>query len=441
MKDKIVDIEGKKFLMNFSDNSFLEIVDYNEPKINTLTPFSYIDTEETKSYFSDINYVKEKKKWGCINERNEVVIPCVYDNIDVCNNTFTGIKGLKRFDFDAEGVPIYKYRINGIEKTTRFTGWQYVERFDDKPISIGAKDGKIGILKIDGSLFLSPEYDFICIDWFKKCITTKKDNVTTQILYFEQKKSWSPIPSGFSFYKEQLDLYVLKKNDLFAGMDKNRNFVIAPLFNSLEIFRNVIIGTYNGKKGVLSRTETVNKSFYAPILQFVYDDIKKGLGWSCGTLSHLVIVKDGLQGVFCIKDKKILFEPKINEEYNLYTDTIGENSIGFRSKQGEYGFMDFNGNILFTINRFRVVNGKKISTSMIPVYFHRGFKNGFVYVGRGNYTEKYDKSGHLLETKWTRCSYGDNDIDYAAETWDAMTDGMYGDMPDGFDDDYSFLGH
>ena len=37
MKDKIVDIEGKKFLMNFSDNSFLEIVDYNEPKINTLT--------------------------------------------------------------------------------------------------------------------------------------------------------------------------------------------------------------------------------------------------------------------------------------------------------------------------------------------------------------------------------------------------------------------
>lgn len=30
MKDKIVDIESKKFLMNFSDNSFLEIVDYNE---------------------------------------------------------------------------------------------------------------------------------------------------------------------------------------------------------------------------------------------------------------------------------------------------------------------------------------------------------------------------------------------------------------------------
>ncbi len=30
--------------------------------------------------------------------------------------------------------------------------------------------------------------------------------------------------------------------------------------------------------------------------------------------------------------------------------------------------------------------------------------------------------------------------DYARDTWDAMTDGMYGDMPDGFDGDYGFMG-
>ena len=37
--------------------------------------------------------------------------------------------------------------------------------------------------------------------------------------------------------------------------------------------------------------------------------------------------------------------------------------------------------------------------------------------------------------------YGDyDDHDYARDTWDAMTDGMYGDMPDGFDGDYEFLG-
>lgn len=31
--------------------------------------------------------------------------------------------------------------------------------------------------------------------------------------------------------------------------------------------------------------------------------------------------------------------------------------------------------------------------------------------------------------------------DYARDSWDAMTDGMYGDMPDGFNGDYSFLGY
>lgn len=31
--------------------------------------------------------------------------------------------------------------------------------------------------------------------------------------------------------------------------------------------------------------------------------------------------------------------------------------------------------------------------------------------------------------------------DYLQDTWDAMTDGQYGDMPDGFDGDYSFMGY
>ena len=33
-----------------------------------------------------------------------------------------------------------------------------------------------------------------------------------------------------------------------------------------------------------------------------------------------------------------------------------------------------------------------------------------------------------------------DDYDYMADTWDTMTDGMYGDMPEGFDGDFDFLG-
>ncbi len=35
--------------------------------------------------------------------------------------------------------------------------------------------------------------------------------------------------------------------------------------------------------------------------------------------------------------------------------------------------------------------------------------------------------------------FGDS-YDFMKDSWDAMTDGMYGDMPDGFDGDFDFLG-
>lgn len=34
-----------------------------------------------------------------------------------------------------------------------------------------------------------------------------------------------------------------------------------------------------------------------------------------------------------------------------------------------------------------------------------------------------------------------DDSDWMEDTWDAMTDGAYGDMPDGFDGDFSFMGY
>ena len=36
--------------------------------------------------------------------------------------------------------------------------------------------------------------------------------------------------------------------------------------------------------------------------------------------------------------------------------------------------------------------------------------------------------------------YYEDDFDYEKETWDAMTDGMYGDMPEDFEGDYYWLG-
>lgn len=45
-----------------------------------------------------------------------------------------------------------------------------------------------------------------------------------------------------------------------------------------------------------------------------------------------------------------------------------------------------------------------------------------------------------LENSQCESSYED-DFDYRKESWYAMTDGQYGDMPDGFDGDYDWLGY
>ena len=49
---------------------------------------------------------------------------------------------------------------------------------------------------------------------------------------------------------------------------------------------------------------------------------------------------------------------------------------------------------------------------------------------------------YRMEEEYYSGDYGDyDDHDYARDTWDAMTDGQYGDMPEGFDGDYDWLGY
>ncbi len=59
-----------------------------------------------------------------------------------------------------------------------------------------------------------------------------------------------------------------------------------------------------------------------------------------------------------------------------------------------------------------------------------------------NYCEVENCDNEMLETRFEEDRYYYNDNEYTLEdTWDAMTDGMYGDMPEGWDGDLEFLGY
>ena len=60
-----------------------------------------------------------------------------------------------------------------------------------------------------------------------------------------------------------------------------------------------------------------------------------------------------------------------------------------------------------------------------------------------NGTKDFDiEEEKFIEKEEEYCyDYYDDDYDYERDTWNAMTDGQYGDMPEGFDGDYDFTGH
>ena len=439
VKNRIVEVDGKFYLMDFSNKSFIEVSDYKSPKDGILTPFSCIVDRKEYEFCNETMY-QITKKWGCINNKNEVVIPCIYDNMKVFDDVCHAEIKYKKCYFNMDGTPIFSDRIHGIRKTTTFTGWEYVEDFEGKAISIGKKDGKYGILRVDGSCFLSPEYDSIHIDWSNKCISRRQSDKTTQILFFKQKKCWSPIPKDYTFCRRDYNLYVLQKGNKYAAINDNYEIIVPPFFDEIKVFNNIVIASFKGLKGAISREYITEKPYCDIILPFKYDDVKEGERDFGGYLQHLITIKDGKQGVYSIKERMEVLEPIIDCKLHLYTNTIGENAVAFHTEKGMYGLVDFEGNILFYIEKEICIDGKKTSISN-PVYFrYGGFKNGIIHVDRGDFYEEYDKNGNLMKKKWTRPQSYDTSYDYEEDTWDAMTDGMYGDTPENFDGDYSFMG-
>lgn len=92
-------------------------------------------------------------------------------------------------------------------------------------------------------------------------------------------------------------------------------------------------------------------------------------------------------------------------------------------------------------------NGKEIFSVFRPEIFDDDFR-GQTIENHNLFQNKHERvywigTDYRLD-KDNGCNYetdySDDDRDYMRDSWDAMTDGMYGDMPDGFDGDFDFLG-
>ena len=201
------------------------------------------------------------------------------------------------------------------------------------------------------------------------------------------------------------DYAVVKKNGKYGVVDKNNKWVIDCKYDFIHPFKEgiaaVLIGFY--WSFINENDEIIAKGF---------EDVKD---FSDG---FAAVKKNGKWGY--INAHGILVIPCRFAEANSFSDGLA--AVAFKKN---YGYID------------------KHNKTIIPFKYKYAysFKEGIAKVGDGNGESGHiSKNGSVIDWEYPRETYFDN-TDYARDTWDAMTDGQYGDMPEGFDGDYDWLGY
>lgn len=430
MKCKIETSNGIMFLKGINGDKRLEIADYIELHDSSLLMVSLI--LDKKEYFDwGKNHVIYTKLWGCIDSMMNVVVPFIYQHMQI---EFNYIRAEKDNSHYLEGYDSYYFNMHGVpviySTKKEMPGWDWVKDSDYKRISIAQKDGKQGVVRNDGSVFVEPIYKKVEINFSNpEIIVTSDDNIRTSIVYRKDEKAWRFLPIGHRYIYFSYDLYVLvNQNDLEYAVDKQFNIVVLPYFDSIKVDSHYIVVKRNGQCGILSRNKTIFVSgirnpIYAPITKIEFDDIKI-LG------NRAIVVKNALQGIINLENGDILCLPCIPIEYPILPYTLYDNAIAFKTTKQQYGYFDLDGHLLFEVK----IEDDKINESSI-----RAFKNGKVYLESNKYQYVFNKDGSYESTRIVQRYWGKTYHNYDAERWDALTDGMEGDYP-GSGVDYDLLG-
>ena len=494
MKRKIVTIDDQLYLMDFENQSFLKVsAILGKDEKSNITLFSCIIKQEAKIETNNkINY-----KCGAVNQYGEEVIPCIYDSLKF-NHPFNfmyeyliaSLPPCNFFSMDYDGIPFYVYENSyGKEKKiARFFGYQAIGTFK-KGLAIAIKDGYLGVVRSDGRTYIKPEFDNVNLDIENEHIILKKGEQSVSFLYHENLKNWRPLPKYHSFlkYDKQEKHFLVKQEDKIGVLDFSNLMLIPPIYTDLVFCKDIIIATNSqGKKGIIKRSFIINDC-QTILLDFDYTDFKfdthkefiiatnsqckKGIinCSDCQTIlldfeydeiiqsyqnhspdtytNNLIIIKNDLQGV-CTKKGKILIKPIFKKDICIYPNTFDGDLIGFRKEYKDYneytnewntvwkdGFINLNGEIALLFDNYSIKYGFNTKDGRAIII---NWITDILY-----YERFINKQGEILEEKKTeifrrRNYYNDDNEERKRDTWDALTDGHYGDYPeDGWDiDDY-----
>lgn len=348
---------------------------YLDNSLKTVIPFGKYDYAET--FTKDrLAIVRQKNKYGVINDKGELLIPLEYDLIEhpsiysyefsefitkksgkygllngegttILNNDYDEIiwDRLKR---DEKQEDYYIYKKNGKcgavnTKNEVILPFEFEEltEFSYQDFTIAKKNGKFGVIKSDAKTIVQFEYDMIDCNkskhWCNLLILNKGGktglaDINGIIIIPVVYKQIIPC------YYEPTDRFIVEKDSKFGVIDLKQKIVIPIIYDSISNW--VEYGpeghyiTINKKKGLISRE---GKTLIEPI----YDDFEL-LG------VHTKVTNNGKYGLLDISNNLIL--PIEYDEIYLdwfETDYEGKNTKEFYArKKGKYYLFDNKGNII-----------------------------------------------------------------------------------------------
>ena len=429
-KEGVLSVSGEEVVPTIYDH----IIQKRDHNGNSLSFCGYGGSEEGGNFFSEFDFAK----WGCINHRGEQIIPNKYDCLIIDNDyILAGRDGHMVGSSDEE----YGHDYSGV--------------FD--------------LYTLDGEIIFGGFSQFQQIDGF---------------LLFLLNGQWVEY-NAFNDYYNNIhinDYHFDTKNATWLVLDHNLTSVKRGKNKErIHFEKGFIVDDYENDfdKSILLREEPVFSDNYLYL-------ITKGKNQS-----QAIRIKDGEETdcydeVGILKEKDLFFvkqEEKVGIialdgkivipfDYWLITNPVGDYMFAFKERQDGDCSVDC-----------IILNNEM--AEIIPVSLMKDFDDIFVELRIGCYQIVIDPGEiglrsirvsnpslfdnefssrisqvrtkdtpfcamHEEKKYWFPYSLDLNDYepsccdeeyhDYEGDTWDAMTDGMYGDMPDGFDGDYSFLG-
>lgn len=335
----IIDFNGKRITKPIYEE--IESLEYREGSLKVRQNGKYgvinikgkniikpeYDEIESDSYYTEENdYMEagfivqiktdEGYRYGYIDKEGKEILETSYNEI----NRITDIK-----DDEKVYLLVSKNGKNGVlENRKVLIPYEYEEIEYNKinKLFIVQKDGKQGIISIEGNKVLEPEYDYILCTQNK--ITTKKDEII-EIYDKNGVKKQSNYENTIETSNENY-IITIDENEKFGVINKEGQVIIKNNYEYIEYaFDNYFILTQNGKVGVIDTNNGIGIDFKYDIIQKVKDK---------NALQAIISSKNIIEIYNSKLEKQTSIREAILYTYDNYIKLISANDMKYLDNNG-----------------------------------------------------------------------------------------------------------